>query len=103
MLRSASNLLDDGRVLLGQLANAVEIAPGDGIRLDELAAYAQTARTGLEESRRRGQIHAAGRHKADLRQWTAHGLEKGGTDHLGGKDLDDIGSSFPRRQNLGRR
>src|SRR5438552_14696697 len=41
MLCSASNLLHDGRVLLGQLANAVEIAPGDGIGLDQLAADPQ--------------------------------------------------------------
>ena len=48
-------LLDDGDILPGQVADAVEILVRDGFGLDELAANAQAAGAGLEEVGRRVQ------------------------------------------------
>ena len=48
-----------------------------------------------EELGGRGQIDAAGRHQADLRQRAAHRLEEGRAHHLGGEHLDDVRPGFP--------
>src|SRR5262249_46462220 len=67
-------LLDDVDVVVGQIANAGEVARGDRGGFDKLAADAQAAGPRLQEGRRRRQIHAPRRHHADLRQRPAHRL-----------------------------
>src|SRR5262249_22233605 len=63
---SSSRLLTDGHILTGQLADAVEVAFRDCLRLDQLRADAETARAGLQELCRGGEIDPSGRHQSNL-------------------------------------
>src|SRR4051794_21565492 len=47
---------DDGRILRGQVADAVEVTGGDGLGLDEGAPHAQAARPCPEEAFRGVQV-----------------------------------------------
>src|SRR5262249_43988310 len=49
MLRSRSVLFHDVGVLSGEVADAVEVARGHGLRLDQLAAHPQAAGARLQE------------------------------------------------------
>ena len=57
----------------------------------------------LRKSAAVSQVHAAGRHQADLRQRPVQGLEVARAGQFRGEDLDDVGPRLPGGQHLGRR
>src|SRR5437868_14220355 len=84
----SSGLFNDGDILAGQFADAIEISFRDRPGFDQLPAHAQATGAGFQERGGRRQIDAARGHEADLRQGITQGLEEGRPHDFRWKNFD---------------
>src|SRR5438552_27205 len=92
--------IDNGLILRGKRAEPGKIARRDGLRLDERAPDAGTARPRPKEGFGRLEVDAAGRHQPDLRERAAKRLEEARASQFRREDLHDVGTGLPGRENL---
>src|SRR5580704_4410413 len=72
--------------------------------MDEFATNSKRCRAGFEEFCRGLKIHAAPRNQRNVRQWAFQSLDVlRPADVPSGKNLHEIGASFPRGNDFGRR